>query len=402
MKRSLALGLYLLSARRGAGVGAVQPERPAGRLVWLRGSEHSQATVMQLARQLGEEHSDIHVLVTPRTGAGAGLATDAPAETLTAAQAFLEHWRPDVLVLIGDELPAALVASCDDRGIAVIWADVRYRGGGRLSELIRGQVTRGLVQSLSAILTRDADSAQALRRLAGPQVPVQVSGPIEETLDPLPCQEADRAALVELLGTRPVWLAAACPPAEEDAVIAAHAHALRLAHRMLLILVPTEAERAPALAERMEREGWTVALRARDDEPDPEVEVLVTEGQTDMGLWYRLAPVCFMGGTLMAGGMSRNPYEAAALGSAILHGPNPEPYPAAYDRLAEARAARRVAGPAALREAVGDLIAPDRAAVLAHNAWSSSSGGAEVCGRVIREILALIPDRPVETNGGRG
>lgn len=399
MKRSLALGLYLLTARGGAGVGAVQAERPSGRLVWLRASRDSRATAQQLARQLEEDHPELTVLVSPRSGVEPRLESDAPAETLLGVQAFLDHWHPDVVVLIGDELPAILVTTCHDRAIPMIWVDVRFRGEGWLGGLMRAGMTRGLVQRLRAILVRDADSAEALRRLGGAQLPVTVSGPIEETLDPLPCQEADRAALVELLGTRPVWLAAACPPSEEETVIAAHSHALRLAHRMLLILVPSEAERAPALAARMEREGWKVAQRALGGEPDPDVEVLLTEGQSEMGLWYRLAPVCYMGGTLTEGGTSRNPYEAAALGSAILHGPHPAPYPDAYDRLAGARAARLIGSATGLREAVGDLIAPDRAAILAHNAWVTSSGGAEVCARVIREIVAVI-EEPTRGDAG--
>ena len=42
------------------------------------------------------------------------------------------------------------------------------------------------------------------------------------------------------------------PQAEEAAVIAAHRAALRLSHRLLLILVPEQAARAEALAERVE------------------------------------------------------------------------------------------------------------------------------------------------------
>lgn len=114
---------------------------------------------------------------------------------------------------------------------------------------------------------------------------------------------------------------------------------------------------------------------------------------SELGLWYRLAPVTFMGGTLVPGGSGRNPFEPAALGSAILHGPHPGPYPEAYALLAEARAARLVAGPDALAEAVTELIAPDRAALLAHNAWAASSGGAEVTDRVAGAVLAALDAR---------
>ena len=63
--------------------------------------------------------------------------------------------------------------------------------------------------------------------------------------------------------------------------------------------------------------------------------------------------------------------------------------------VAAAGAAREVRSPDELKEAVCELIAPDRAAVLAHNAWSVSSGGAEVTDRVAAILL-----RALEMRGG--
>ena len=98
----------------------------------------------------------------------------------------------------------------------------------------------------------------------------------------------------------------------------------------------------------------------------------------------------------MQDGAGRNPFEPAALGSAIVHGPNTAPYPDAYARLGAASASRQVATPAELSDAVCDLIAPDRAAILAHNAWSVSSGGAEVAERVVRLMSAALGRHPAQ------
>ena len=162
------------------------------------------------------------------------------------------------------------------------------------------------------------------------------------------------------------------------------------AHRLLLIIAPNDPDHGPHLAHKLAAEGLIAAQRAHEEEVLPEVQVMITEGMTELGLWYRLAPVCFMGGTLFAGGAGRTPYEPAALGSAILHGPYPGPYPEAYARLSEARATRQVASSEALAVAVADLIAPDKAAVLAHNAWAATSGGAEVAERIVQIALSTL------------
>ncbi len=81
--------------------------------------------------------------------------------------------------------------------------------------------------------------------------------------------------------------------------------------------------------------------------------------------------------------------EAAALGSAILHGPRTGDHGAAFARLGAARATRAVPVPGALAEALGDLLAPDRAARLAQAAWAVASDGAEVTEGLLQRIRQL-------------
>ncbi len=400
MARSLALALYLLAASRGGSEpAAARGRRPDGKLVWMHlGAGSNLKRLAQLARRLYDLRPGLAFLVTALgdaspTAAGfpGTMVTDrTPAERVPSVAAFLDHWRPDLALIAGATLPPALIAGTHDRGIPLILADIRLG----TEDVGQWRWRRGLAASLlsrfSRVLAQDPETAARLRAIGGRQLPVEIAGRIEETSEPLPGSEAERAALAELLATRPVWLAVACPEAEEEAVIAAHARAMRLAHRMLLILVPADAQRADALADRIGREGWVVARRSREEEPEADVQVFLADGEAELGLWYRLAPVTFMGGTLSPGGTGRNPFEPAALGSAILHGPHPGPYPDAYALLADARATRLVNGAEALADAVADLIAPDRAALLAHNAWAVSSGGAEVTDRVAEIVLATL------------
>ena len=101
--------------------------------------------------------------------------------------------------------------------------------------------------------------------------------------------------------------------------------------------------RAEALAAELEAmEGWIVARRAVDEEPDTETAVYLPDSAEEYGLWYRLAPVTYIGGSLAGEGALRNPLEPAALGSAIIYGPRPGPYGTVFGRLGAARAARAV------------------------------------------------------------
>lgn len=403
MGKSVALWAYLLAAgRRPAPPEPARAPRPDGRLVWLHaGRGASLASLGQLAQRLAREDRSLALLVTAEgvapsaDGFPKATLTDAlPADAPAVAAAFLAHWAPQIAVLAGSDLPVALICAAHDLGVPLLMVDARMSGKLAVSDRLRAGMTGSLLERFTRLLAQDPDSAAGLRRRGAPAGRIEVAGRIEETTDPLPCNEAEREALAELLQARPVWFASACPEAEEEAVIAAHAHAMRLAHRMLLIVSPADTARGPALADRLAREGWVVARRSDEEEPELDVHAYVADTEGEMGLWYRLAPVTFMGGTLMPGGAGRNPFEPAALGSAILHGPHLVPYPDAYGRLAEARATRCAASPEALASLVGELMAPDRAALLAHNAWAVSSGGAEVTDRVMQAILQTMAAHP--------
>ncbi len=393
MARSLALGLYLMLADRGApDVRPPRPRRPDGPLLWVNAATGTRPEAMdQLMRGLAASRPGLAVLVTSEATPppeGVDCLTDLPPpDRGPSVRDFLDHWRPDAALFLGSDLPPALVTEAHERRLPMILADAQLDPGAT-SFWRRGMVASVLAR-FDRILARDAASAMALQRLGGRALPVERAGHIEAVPDPLPCNEAEREVMADLLRARPVWLAAACPEAEEEAVIAAHIHAMSHAHRLLLILAPTDPARVEPLIQRLTDEGLIVAARARDEEPDPEVQVYLTDGPTEMGLWYRLAPVTWLGGSL-TGPAIRNPAEPAALGSAIVHGPAGEPHGAALARLAEARATHAVQRAADLPGAIAELIAPDKAALLAANAWVATSAGAEAVDRIVGATLSAL------------
>lgn len=349
--------------------------------------------LLELARRLHEEDGHPALLTVAGEVPGqAGLTRILPpAETEAAARAFLDYWHPEIGVLSDGELRPLLLEETARRSIPVIMVDARkpcLPGGP--GTFWPGVIRHGLGQ-LNRVFAVDETAARLFCRKGADAGLVRIEGRMEDGSVVLPCTEAERAALVRQFRTRPVWLAAGLPEAEDAAVIGAHRAALRLAHRLLLIVVPDRPERADALARQIEAaEGWTVARRSADEEPDEETEVFLADVPSEMGLWYRLAPITFLGGSLYGAGSPRDPFEAAALGSAILHGPQTGEWQMAMARLTEARATRPVASPVDLAEGLADLLSPDRAARLAQAAWAVTSAGAEVTDRVVLLVRALM------------
>ena len=353
--------------------------------------------MLALARRLIEEDGIAVVLTCPlELPARDGMIHQPPPnDTPSEARAFLDHWRPDIAVFAEGELRPALLHETATRPVPMLMVN------GRMPAFLRDRdswypgLMRSALLRFSQICTVDEASARLFRKAGAALSAVAVTGRMEDESAALPCLEAERAALARLLAARPVWFAAGLPEVEVQAVLQAHRVAMQHSHRLLLILMPDDQGQAAALAERLEREGdWVVAQRLREEEPDPTVEIFVVDNPAEYGLWYRLAPITFLGGSLSGTGPTRNPMEAAALGSAILHGPRTGRYGPAFGRLGAARATRAVASTTDLGDALGDLLAPDRAARLAQAAWAVTSDGAEVTEKLLDRIRSLMDGGP--------
>lgn len=394
MAPSLGLTLYNLGQRRDGAADPARPARPMGRLIWLHApSADASRSVLALARRLVDEDG-LAVLVTspaelqPRDGV---VIQPPPADTPLDARQFLDHWRPEVVVFAEGEIRPAVLHAAAERKIPLVLVDGRQPALPRARDGWYPGLLRTALADFAHIGAVDEAAARAFRKAGAPLSAVAVSGRMEEDSAALPCLEAERAALARLFAARPVWFATSLPEAEETAVLTAHRLALQQAHRLLLIILPDDPARALPLAERIEEvEGWAVAMRSRDEEPNPETEVFIVDNPAEYGLWYRLSPICFLGGSLFGQGALRDPMEAAALGSAILHGPRPGRHGTVFGRLGAARAARAVASATDLGEALGDVLAPDRTAHLAQAAWAVATDGAEVTETVVERIRRLM------------
>lgn len=383
-------------------LGRPSADRPKGQLIWLHASSAGkEAALCGLARRLGEYDPELSFLMTterPMTHSGELpprlIHQYAPLDAGRPIASFLDHWRPDILLWVGTKLRPALILESARRGssmslIDAATAPVDLQGWQRLAS--------HALRAFDNILATDPGAKQAVYDAGATPKSVEVVGPLQEEAESLPHNNSERNAIGSALRARPVWLATSVHKAEDDIIVAAHKMATRVAHRLLLILSPADWQRGPDIAQDLANQGFEVALRSVEGEPDNSTDIFIADGEADLGLWYRLAPVSFMGNTLTNDGSGgRTPLEPAALGSAILHGPHTGRHAASYARFTEAGAARLVTSEEDLGDALATLLAPDKAATMAHAAWRVSTGGAEMNERVQELISEALEERQIE------
>ncbi|MCP5086775.1 MAG: 3-deoxy-D-manno-octulosonic acid transferase [Rhodobacteraceae bacterium] len=371
--------------------------RNEGRLIWLHAENLGQSlSLLDLIGRLSSELADAQFLVTtadlvPEAVIAARLPEKTvhqylPNDSPRAVASFMKHWRPEICLWSENKLMPVLIKEVADAQVPLIFLNAGLSA--KTVKKLRWMpgVSSPVLNSFAEILAVDREAAEYFRKLGASGERVIVAGVLSEGSAALSHDEGERSRISRQLHDRPVWLAAHVHPEEQDLVLLAHKNTLRVMHRILTIISPEDSSQIDSLVSGLEKSGLNFARRSRPESLTPLTEVLLCDVPGELGLWYRIASVSFVGGSLCSAG-GRNPFEPAALGSAILHGPNVENFADSYVKLAQEGAAVEVRSPDSLAEAIGEVMAPDRAAQMAHAGWQVCSEGAEVTDRVMDAVL---------------
>ena len=196
-------------------------------------------------------------------------------------------------------------------------------------------MARWVFSRIALVLAQDEATAERARSLGAARV--EVAGSLKTAAARLPVDAADHAGMTDAIGSRPVWVAASTHEGEEEVVLAAHDRVLSHCPEALLILAPRHVERAGDIDLR----GLAASFRSSGGLPAPDDAIYMADSYGEMGLWFSLSPVVFLGGSLRPGIGGHNPLEPAAFGATVLTGPHTPNAQTDFERLiSEGRAAR--------------------------------------------------------------
>jgi len=217
---------------------------------------------------------------------------------------------------------------------------------------------------------------------------VTTLGNLKSAAPPLPADEKALASLRAIIGNRPCWLAASVHSEEIEDVAAVQRYLNLQWPDCLTIIAPRHPERGPEWA-AVYFDQKDVRLRSAGDWPDGKVYIADTLGE--LGLFYRLAPVAFVGGSLAPLG-GHNPLEPARLGSAILFGPHQDNFREVSQALRSAGAAHRVEDAKDLASAIVALRNdPSLRASMVESAARLAAAETSVLDHVLAAVEKLIP-----------
>lgn len=395
------------SARIAERFGRTDRPRPHAKLVWIHAASVGESlSAVPLIERLLSTRSGLVVLLTTGTVTSARLMGErlpvgafhqyVPVDRPAYVRRFLDHWRPDLALWVESEFWPNLVLETAARNTPLVLINGRispksFAGWQRFPSAIAR-----ILSAFDVCLGQSADDADRLRRLGAPRV--RCHGNLKFVTPPLPAGATDLERLREILGGRPVWLAASTHMGEEEIAGDVHRELSRNHPHLLTIIVPRHPERGREIAHTLEKAGFSIALRSRGDAVAPSTALYVADTMGELGLFYRLSSIAFVGKSLVPFG-GQNPLEAARLDCAVLFGPYMNNFAEIARGLVDAGAAEEVPDRAALALAVGRLLADaslrQQRSAAARRYAESQSG---VLDAVLGEVLSVLDRNPLESS----
>jgi len=371
--------------------------RQSGPLIWIHAASVGETlAALPLISKLVEQQFEI--LLTTVTLTSASLAEQRKGEHVTHQFApldvpswlnrFLDHWQPQLVLFVEQELWPNTLHGLQERNIPKMLLNARLseQSARRWSYLPRFIVW--LLQHFDLIIAQSAKDAESLDRLGAADV--ERAENLKFDAKAPPARAIDVTTLNALLQGRRVWAAASTHEGEEEQILAQAVQLKLLYPNLCTLLAPRHPERAEKIIKLASLYDLKVAQRSKGQWPQSTVDVFLLDTIGELGLLYKTASLVFMGGSLVPHG-GQNPIEPAQLDCAILYGPYVDNFMEVYNRLNAAGGAQSVRDAADLRSTLRSLLDhPDEVkmmAVRAKDAVTRMGGGIDTSLHFMRPYL---------------
>lgn len=344
-----------------------EPRSKTGPLIWFHAASVGESlSVLALISRMGIALPGAQFLVTTRTATSAALVAQrmpprtvhqfAPLDAPGPLKRFLKYWRPAAAIFVESELWPQMLQRTHATGAGLALVNARLSERSIAGWRKRPRLADYLFGVFKLILTQNDAMAQALVSINAPPERVARGINLKSLSGPLPVDHDTLFEARAALGHRPVWVASSTHPGEEKAVLTAHKTLLKSHPDLCLILAPRHPARGQEVMNLIAGAGLSLTRRTRGDAPSGQVFLADTIGE--LGTWYALTDIVFLGGSLGPIG-GHNPYEVAQSGALVLSGTHVSNFAETYSEMETLGAARFVADAADLADRVDHFLSDD-------------------------------------------
>lgn len=374
------------AARMSERLGVPSAPRIQGPLIWVHAASVGETiAVLDLINRMLDDRKDLAVLLTTGTVTSARLAARRlpderaihqyiPLDAPDFMVRFFDHWKPEAIILTESEIWPNLIREARVRNIPLLLVNGRMSPRSFRRWRSRIRIARQLFSKLDLVLAQNNRYAGYFERLGSRNV--IAAGNLKTDASPLPVDKAALTTLKKAVGKRPVFLAASTHKGEEEIIAQAHLSLVKDIPGLLTIIVPRHPDRGSDICAQLRAKDIECTLRSRNESPG-KCDIYIADTIGELGLFYSISPVAFIGGSLVQHG-GQNPIEAITQDTVVLTGSNVHNFEEAYEDLQKSKACIQVVSEDDIvqnvRTLIGDASARDQMNARAQDAIVQMQG----------------------------
>lgn len=310
-------------------IGKYKHPRPTGKLYWLHGASVGESiSMLPLINRLLQDDPELSIMVTTGTLTSAEIMEKRlparafhqfiPFDVPRFARNLLKHFKPDAVLWFESELWPALISEIHKAQIPLILVNGRISDKSFHNWQKFHFAAKEIISCFNLCLGQSEQDKTRLKHLGAKRA--ECFGNLKYAGMPLPTDSDKLADLRTRIQTRPVFFISSTHHNEEEQLATHFQRLAQTVPNVLIIIAPRHPNRGSEIATMLKRKGISTALRSAGEELTPQTSVYVADTIGEMGLWYAVAHVSFVGGSLINHG-GQNFMEPARDKNAVIVGP---------------------------------------------------------------------------------
>ena len=306
-------------------------------------------------KRIEADAPDVDCLITTTTKTGYQLALKkyanhqvayCPLDFSWAVRRAMKRVQPNLLVLVELEIWPNLINAASRSSVPIALINGRisersYRGYQRIRFFIRR-----LLKQFSCLGVQTEEYAERFANLGATPDQILVTGSVKFDGAETDRKNAQTEKLLELAGLHEqnlVLLAGSTMAGEEQLAINAFRELADDFPELRLVIVPRHPERFDDVARLLDQSALQWCRRTRlEAQSRPDVQVILVDTIGELGGWWGVADLAFVGGSISPERGGQNMIEPAAYGAAVCFGPHTYNFRDVVQRLLKEEAAQVV------------------------------------------------------------
>jgi 3-deoxy-D-manno-octulosonic-acid transferase len=322
--------------------------RPSGKILWIHAASVGESMIaVTLIRALSLLHPKYNFLVTTGTLSSAQMLEKnlpknavhqfTPLDNLLVVRKFLEFWKPDLGIFIESELWPCLVTEAASKfNLILVNARLsdksykRWQSNKGLFKVIIDNFKKVIVQSKSDLYKYqqlDCIDPINLGNLKFANKELEVEHPMLQSLE-------------KLFANKKIFVASSTHKEDEDVMLKMIADFKESKTDYFPIIILRHPDRREEVAAHCRKLGLNFSMRSSRQLPSLDDDLFIVDTLGELGLFYSLAFIVFVGGSFAQGG--HNLLEPAYFNNIILVGPDMSNHQDIADEMIKNQAAIQI------------------------------------------------------------